>query len=158
MRHHILFICTGNSARSIIAESIVNHHFREQFTGFSAGSHPLGYVQPDAIALLREAGHDISTLSSKSWDIFGTGNAPHFDFVFTVCDGAADEICPVWPSHPVTAHWGMADPAKITQDELRKTAFERTYQILFEKITLLSRIPFDQLDKKVIKDRVMKIG
>lgn len=122
----VLFLCTGNSARSIIAESLLNHNSGGKFVGYSAGSHPRGEVHPHALDLLLGKGHDIENLRSKSWDEFEVDDVPSMDFVFTVCDNAANEPCPVWPGRPVTAHWGLADPAGVegTETEQRK-AFER---------------------------------
>ena len=153
-----LFLCTGNSARSIIAESLLNYNSGGRFVGYSAGSHPRGEVHPHALDLLLSKGHDIENLRSKSWDEFKE-DAPSMDFVFTVCDHAANEPCPVWPGRPVTAHWGLADPAGVegTETEQRK-AFERAYELLKERITAFLSLPLDSLDSVELRERLEKIG
>ena len=126
-----LFLCTGNSCRSIIAESIMNKIGKDRFRGFSAGSSPVGFVNPISISLLESLGHDVSGLSSKSWDKYAS--APHMDFIITVCDNAAGEACPVWPGKPISAHWGVADPSLVAgSDEVKYQAFLDTY-LVFEK-------------------------
>lgn len=153
----VLFLCTGNSARSIIAESLLNHSSGGKFVGYSAGSHPRGEVHPHALDLLLGKGHDIENLRSKSWDEFE--DVPSMDFVFTVCDNAANEPCPVWPGRPVTAHWGLADPAGVegTETEQRK-AFERAYDLLKERIAAFQALPLDSLDSVELRERLEKIG
>ena len=153
----VLFLCTGNSARSIIAESLLNHNSGGKFVGYSAGSHPRGEVHPHALDLLLGKGHDIENLRSKSWDEFE--DVPSMDFVFTVCDNAANEPCPVWPGRPVTAHWGLADPAGVegTETEQRK-AFERAYDLLKERIAAFQALPLDSLDSVELRERLEKIG
>lgn len=153
----VLFLCTGNSARSIIAESLLNHSSGGKFVGYSAGSHPRGEVHPHALDMLLGKGHDIENLRSKSWDEFE--DVPSMDFVFTVCDNAANEPCPVWPGRPVTAHWGLADPAGVegTETEQRK-AFERAYDLLKERIAAFQALPLDSLDSVELRERLEKIG
>ena len=155
----VLFLCTGNSARSIIAESLLNHSSGGKFVGYSAGSHPRGEVHPHALDMLLGKGHDIENLRSKSWDEFEVEDVPSMDFVFTVCDNAANEPCPVWPGRPVTAHWGLADPAGVegTETEQRK-AFERAYDLLKERIAAFQALPLDSLDSVELRERLEKIG
>lgn len=157
--YRVLFLCTGNSARSIIAESLLNHNSGGKFIGYSAGSHPRGEVHPHALDLLLGKGHDIENLRSKSWDEFEVEDVPSMDFVFTVCDNAANEPCPVWPGSPVTAHWGLADPAGVegTETEQRK-AFERAYDLLKERIVAFQVLPLDSLDSVELRERLEKIG
>lgn len=155
----VLFLCTGNSARSIIAESLLNHNSGGKFVGYSAGSHPRGEVHPHALDMLLGKGHDIENLRSKSWDEFEVEDVPSMDFIFTVCDNAANEPCPVWPGRPVTAHWGLADPAGVegTETEQRK-AFERAYDLLKERIAAFQALPLDSLDSVELRERLEKIG
>ena len=157
--YRVLFLCTGNSARSIIAESLLNHNSNGRFVGYSAGSHPRGEVHPHALELLISKGHDIENLRSKSWDGFEVADAPLMDFVFTVCDNAANEPCPVWPGRPVTAHWGLADPAGVAGTETeRREAFEKTYKLLKERIAEFLALPVDSLDSVELRERLGKIG
>ncbi len=157
--YSVLFLCTGNSARSIIAESLLNHNSDGRFVGYSAGSHPRGEVHPHALDLLLSKGHEIENLRSKSWDEFEVPDAPSMDFVFAVCDNAANEPCLVWSGRPVTAHWGLADPAGVegTQAEQLK-AFEGTYEVLKERIAAFLVLPFDSLDSVELRERLEKIG
>src|SRR5688500_12796525 len=143
-----LFLCTGNSARSILAEAYLNASGRGRFRAYSAGSHPAGRVNPIALDLLAKNRIDTAGLRSKSWDEFARPGAPKLDFVFTVCDNAAGEVCPVWPGQPLTAHWGIADPAAVVgmESELRK-AFVRAFTELTARITLLTSLPIDKLDR-----------
>ena len=142
----VLFLCTGNSARSIIAESLLNHNGGGRFVGYSAGSDPRGEVHPYALELLLSRGHDTRNLRSKSWDEFEAEDAPAMDFIFTVCDSAANEPCPVWPGRPVTAHWGLADPAGVQGTEAEgREAFERTYELLKERIDTFLTLPSTRL-------------
>lgn len=157
--YSVLFFCTGNSARSIIAESLLNYNSDGRFVGYSAGSHPRGEVHPHALELLFSLGHDIENLRSKSWDEFEVADAPSMDFVFTVCDNAANEVCPVWTGSPVMAQWGLADPAGVegTEPEQRK-AFERAYELLKERIAAFQALPFDSLDSVELRARLEKVG
>jgi len=135
---NVLFLCTGNSARSILAEAILNRRGAGRFTGFSAGSQPRGDVHPLALALLREKGHDVARLRSNSWDEFAAGNAPRMDQIVTVCDNAAAEACPVWPGHPAKAHWGLPDPAAVSGSAAeQQRAFAETYAALDRRIAEL---------------------
>lgn len=162
----VLFLCTGNSARSILAEAILNHTGKGRFQAFSAGSHPAGRVNPYAIELLRKQGLAIADLRSKNWEEFGemsavpgAPEAPHFDFVFTVCDNAAGEVCPVWPGQPMTAHWGIADPAAATgSDDDRRRAFSEAYTQLNRRISLFVNLPLAKLDRMAIKRKLDDIG
>jgi arsenate reductase len=154
-----LFLCTGNSARSILAEAILNRKGRPNFRGFSAGSHPAGRVNPHAITLLESAGLPTASLRSKSWDEFARPGAPQMNFVFTVCDNAANEVCPVWPGQPVTAHWGVPDPAAVTgSPEEIERAFRDAYLLLDRRISLFLSLPLASLDALAIKAHVDRIG
>lgn len=156
---NVLFICTGNSARSILAESLLNKRGAGQFRAFSAGSHPAGAVNPFAIAVLRRYGYSTEGLRSKSWDEFAAPNAPKLDFVFMVCDKAAGEVCPVWPSQPLTAHWGVADPAAVHgTDDQKLTAFEEAFRILERRISLFSSLPIRSLEQMSLQQRLTEIG
>ena len=153
--YNVLFICTGNSARSILAEALVNHLGRGRFRGFSAGSHPKGTVHPVALALLRELKLPTEGLRSKSWDEFATPEAPEMNFVFTVCDNAAGEVCPYWPGQPVTAHWGLPDPAAVDgTEELRRAAFRKTLLALENRIRLFMSLPLATLDRIELKEHL----
>jgi len=157
--YNVLFLCTGNSARSILAESVLNHRGGGRFRAWSAGSHPAGRVNPHAIALLRQLGLPIDDLRSKSWDEFAAPGAPPLDFVFTVCDKAASEVCPVWPGQPVTAHWGLPDPAAVEgSDDDRTKAFRDTYVALERRISLFNSLPIAGLDQLTLSRRVAEIG
>jgi arsenate reductase len=156
---HVLFLCTGNSARSIMAESLMNHWGRGSFRGHSAGSYPTGTVRPEALALLRGLGLPTEGLRSKSWDEFASSGAPVMDFVFTVCDQAAGEPCPVWPGHPVTAHWGVPDPAAATGSEIdRAAAFRTAFQMLGQRIKLFVALPIASLDRAALAREAAAIG
>ena len=156
---NVLFLCTGNSARSILAEVILNSLGNNRFRAFSAGSHPKGGVNRFAIELLQRQGFDVSRLRSKSWDEFAAPGAPHLDFVFTVCDSAAGEACPVWPGQPMTAHWGIEDPAAVEgSDEQKRKAFSRTLRMLQNRIALFTSLPFAKLDERAIKRKLDEIG
>jgi arsenate reductase len=156
---NVLFLCTGNSARSIMAEAILNREGRGKFRAFSAGSHPIGRVNPLALNLLRKLNHDISTLRSKSWDEFATPDAPALDFVFTVCDDAANEICPIWPGQPMSAHWGLPDPAKATgNDAERAFAFDDCFRMLNQRISIFVSLPLKNLSKLSLQHQLDEIG
>lgn len=144
--YHVLFLCTGNSARSILAETILNHKGKGRFRAFSAGSHPSGRAHPAAIDLLQKLNHSVASLRSKSWEEFSGPKAPEIDFVFTVCGSAAAEVCPVWPGQPLSAHWGLPDPAAVegTEDEIH-LAFADTYRMLEHRISRLLQKQFDAI-------------
>jgi len=157
--YNVLFLCTGNSARSILAEAILNERGKGRFRAFSAGSHPKGEVHPLALALLKRAGLATGNLRSKAWDEFAAAGAPELDFVITVCDNAAGEVCPVWPGHPATAHWGLPDPAAAQGTDLQRTdAFRETFRLLSRRIELLLALPIATLDKMVLARRLRDIG
>jgi arsenate reductase len=158
-RYNVLFLCTGNSARSIMAEAIMNYKGRPTFTAYSAGSHPAGIVRPEAIAQLQGAHLSTSNLRSKSWEEFSKPDAPKLDFVFTVCDNAAKEVCPVWPGQPMTAHWGVADPAAVraTAKEIER-AYRDAFLTLERRISLFLCLPLATIDKLAIKKEIDKIG
>jgi arsenate reductase len=157
--YNVLFLCTGNSARSILAEAILNHRGAPQFHGFSAGSHPNGRVNPAAIRQLEVAKLPVAGLRSKSWDEFAAPGAPAMDFVFTVCDNAANEICPVWPGHPITAHWGIPDPAAVQGSAAEiERGFLDAYVTLDRRIELFLSLPHASLDSLAIKKEVTRIG
>ena len=157
--YHVLFLCTHNSARSIIAEVVMNKLGGGNFKAFSAGSQPRGQVHPFALDLLRNVGHDVSGLRSKSWAEFSGPGATPLDFVFTVCDNAANEVCPVWPGQPVTAHWGVPDPSLVEGSETeRRLAFADTMRMLSQRISIFMSLPFRSLDKLSLQDRLRDIG
>jgi arsenate reductase (thioredoxin) len=158
-RYNVLFLCTGNSARSIMAETIMNHKGRPNFTAYSAGSHATGRIRSEAIKQLQSAGLPIENLRSKNWDEFARPGAPHLDFVFTVCDKAAMEVCPVWPGQPMTAHWGVPDPAAVagTSEQIER-AFRDAFMILERRISLLLCLPLASLDKLAIQKEIDRIG
>ena len=157
--YNVLFLCTGNSARSILAESLLNYHGRGRFRSFSAGSFPQGEVNPFAVQLLKRMNLPTQHLRSKSWDEFAAPAAPQIDFVFTVCDNAAGEVCPIWPGKPITAHWGVADPATVKGTDAEKAdAFRSTFQELETRIKLFTRLPIDSLDRKTLKAKLREIG
>jgi arsenate reductase (thioredoxin) len=157
--YNVLFLCTGNSARSIMAEALLNHKGRGSFTAYSAGSHPSGTPRPEALAQLQSAGIGIEGLRSKSWDELATPGAPHLDFVFTVCDSAANEACPYWPGQPMTAQWGIPDPAAVkgTPEEIAR-AFRDAFVILDRRIGLFLSLPLATLDEFAIQEEINKIG
>ena len=157
--YNVLFLCTGNSARSILAESLLNHLGRGRFQGFSAGSFPKGAVHPIALDLLKELGLPTEGLRSKSWEEFAEPGAPALDFIFTVCDNAAGEACPVWPGKPVTAHWGIADPAAVEGTEAQKVAaFRKALRELEARIQLFIQLPIASLDELELKEKLRQIG
>lgn len=156
---NVLFLCTGNSARSILAETILNHRGKGSFHAFSAGSHPTGRVNPYALKQLESAGLPREGLRSKSWDEFAQPGAPRMDFVFTVCDSAAAEVCPVWPGQPVTAHWGVPDPAAVRGSEEEITrAFRDAFVTLGRRIDLFLSLPIEKLGTLAVKKEVERIG
>jgi len=157
--YNVLFLCTGNSARSILAEAILNHTGKGRFRAFSAGSHPGGKVNPFAIELLAKQGLAVADLRSKSWDEFAAPGAPPIDFVFTVCDNAAGEVCPIWPGKPMTAHWGIEDPAAVEgSDEDKRSAFSKALAEMSRRISLFTSLPLAKLDKMAIKHELDQIG
>jgi len=158
-RYNVLFLCTGNSARSIMAEAILNRKGAPNFKGYSAGSHAKGAVHPGALRQIEMAGLPIEGLRSKNWDEFAKPGAPRMDFVFTVCDNAAKEVCPVWPGHPMTAHWGVADPAAVVgSDEEVARAFREAFVILERRIGLFLSLPLGSLEKLAIQKKIDDIG
>jgi arsenate reductase len=157
--YHVLFLCTRNSARSIIGEAILNKLGAENFRACSAGSHPKGQVNPNTIHLLQSLGYDTSDYRSKSWLEFTESSAPRFDFVFTVCDSAASETCPVWPGKPVSAHWGIPDPAEATGTPAEiALAFKEAYRLLFQRISIFTALPLRSLDKLSLQGKLHDIG
>jgi arsenate reductase len=158
-KYNILFLCTGNSARSIIAEAIMNRLGANRFTAYSAGSHPKGAVNPHALMILEKLDYDIGTLRSKSWDEFTRPEAPKLDFVITVCDDAAGEVCPAWPGQPMTAHWGMPDPAAVkgTETEIA-LAFADTYRMLNNRIGAFANLKLSGLDRLSLQTKMREIG
>jgi protein-tyrosine-phosphatase len=156
---NVLFLCTGNSARSIIAESILNRHGQGRFKAFSAGSHPKGKVHPYTIDLLRNLNYVTDGLRSKNWDEFAVPGAPSLDFVFTVCDDAANETCPIWPGQPMTAHWGLPDPAAVEGSEAEKrVAFADTSRMLTNRISIFTSLPIASLDRLSLQKKLDEIG
>jgi protein-tyrosine-phosphatase len=154
-----LFLCTGNSARSIMAEAILNTLGQGKFRAYSAGSQPRGQVNPNAIQLLNGLGYDTSDFRSKSWSEFAKPGAPSLDFVFTVCDNAAGEACPVWPGQPMTAHWGVADPAEAKGSAAEiALAFKDAYRMLFQRIGVFTALPIQSLDKLSLQKKLKEIG
>ena len=158
-RYNALFLCTGNSARSIMAEAILNHKGRPNFTAYSAGSQPAGTVRPEALRQIEMARLPTNGLRSKSWEEFAQPGAPEMNFVFTVCDNAAKEVCPVWPGQPMTAHWGIPDPAAVegSPDEIER-AYREAFMALDRRIALFLCLPLASLDKLAIKREIDKIG
>jgi arsenate reductase len=158
-QYEVLFLCTGNSARSIIAEALLNFKGRPNFKAYSAGSHPSGTVRPEALRQLETAHIPTNGLRSKSWEEFAKPDAPKLDFVFTVCDNAAKEVCPVWPGQPMTAHWGVADPAAVTGNEKEiERAFRDAFTTLDRRIGLFLCLPLSSIDKLKIQKEIDKIG
>ncbi|HXZ80714.1 MAG TPA: arsenate reductase ArsC [Terriglobales bacterium] len=158
-RYNVLFLCTGNSARSVMAEAILNFKGQPNFTAYSAGSHPTGMVRKEALQQLQIVRIPARDLHSKSWDEFAQPGSPKLDFVFTVCDNAANEVCPVWPGQPLTAHWGVPDPAAVRGSPGQiEHAFREAYLILDRRISLFLCLPLDSLDKLAIKKEIDKIG
>jgi arsenate reductase len=156
---NVLFLCTGNSARSIIAEAILNRVGQGKFKAYSAGSQPKGEVHPYTLQLLKTLNHDTSFARSKNWEEFAVPGAPQMDFVFTVCDNAANEACPVWPGQPMTAHWGVPDPAAAEGTEAeRHLAFDDTYRMLNNRLSIFTSLPMTSLDKLALQKRLDDIG
>lgn len=156
---NVLFLCTGNSARSILAEALMNRQAQGWFRAFSAGSMPRGQVNPHALPLVRELGFEVTDFRSKSWDEFAAPGAPRIDFVITVCDNAAGEVCPIWPGGPITAHWGIPDPAEATgSDEEIAVAFRQAARRLSDRIELLLALPLDALDHVSLQRELSAIG
>ena len=156
---NVLFLCTGNSARSILAESILNHVGKGRFRAFSAGSHPSGQINPFVLDLLRQQNMSVTELRSKHWDEFSPPDAPQLDFVFTVCDNAAGEVCPVWPGQPMTAHWGVEDPAAVEgDDETKRRAVSIALRQLNRRISLFISLPIAKLDAMALKNELDGIG
>jgi arsenate reductase len=157
--YSVLFLCTGNSARSILAEALINHSGRSRFHGYSAGSHPKGEVHPIALELLKRMKLPTEGLRSKSWDEFAVPGAAPLDFVFTVCDNAAGEVCPYWPGQPMTAHWGVPDPAAVEGSETQKwVAFRETFRLLDNRIKIFTSLPLGSLDRIKLKEHLDAIG
>lgn len=157
--YNVLFLCTGNSARSIIAEAILDRVGAGRFKGYSAGSMPKGEVHPLTIDLLRQLNYQVQSFRSKSWSEFSGPDAPKLHFVFTVCDNAANEVCPVWPGQPMTAHWGVPDPAAVTGSAAeRAVAFSDTYRMLNQRISIFTSLPLDGLDRLTLQRRLDDIG
>src|ERR1700751_597023 len=159
IHYNVLFLCTGNSARSIMAEALMNHRGHPTFTAYSAGSHPTGKVRPEAIHQLASARISSTAVRSKSWEEFSLPGAPELQFVFTVCDNAAKEVCPIWPGQPMTAHWGVPDPAGVTgtREQIAK-AFQDAFMILDRRIGLFLGLPLSSLDEPAIKKEIDRIG
>jgi protein-tyrosine-phosphatase len=156
---NVLFLCTGNSARSILAEAILNTLGSGKFRAFSAGSQPKGTVNPHTLALLKSLGHETAGLRSKSWSEFARPGAPALDFVFTVCDNAAGEACPLWPGQPMTAHWGVPDPAEATGSDAEVAfAFRDAYRMLHQRIAVFTSLPIRSLDSLSLQRRLIEIG
>jgi len=157
--YNVLFLCTGNSARSILAEAIMNHKGAPNFTAFSAGSHPAGAVRPEAIHQLEKAGLSTANLRSKSWDEFALPDSPPLHFVFTVCDRAASEVCPMWPAQPMTAHWGVSDPAAVRASAAEiERAFSQTSTVLIRRISLFLSLPLASLGTYALQREIDNIG
>lgn len=156
---NVLFLCTGNTARSIIAESILNKNGASQFRAYSAGSQPKGIVNPLALKVLTSFGYPTEGATSKSWDVFAGPDAPVMDFVFTVCDSAAAETCPVWPGHPMTAHWGIVDPAAVEGSDIEKErAFVEAFRQMKNRISAFINLPVASLDRLVLQEKLRAIG
>lgn len=157
--YNVLFLCTHNSARSVLAEAIMNKVGAGKFVAHSAGSQPRGEINPNTLKLLKGLGYDTSSFRSKSWDEFAKPGAPEIDFIFTVCDDAAGEVCPVWPGKPMTAHWGVADPSAVKGSELEiARAFQEAYRLLYRRIELFAELPIRGLDTMTLKARLREIG
>lgn len=157
--YNVLFLCTGNSARSVLAEAILNRSGGGKFIAYSAGSMPKGEVHPETLALLKRLNYDTGSFRSKSWDEFAKPDSPPLDFVFTVCDNAAGEVCPIWPGQPMTAHWGLPDPAAATGSGVDiARAFANAYGALQNRIAIFANLPFEGLDRRSLQSRLDRIG
>jgi len=157
--HNVLFLCTGNSARSVMAEVLLNQLGQGRFRAYSAGSHPAGKVNPFTLELLNAGGHSTDALRSKSWDEFAAEGAPRMDFIITVCDNAAGEVCPIWPGRPVSAHWGFEDPAAAKgSDEDKRAKFAEVYQQIARRVRLFLSLPLETLDPMARKKQLQDIG
>lgn len=157
--YNVLFLCTGNSARSVLAETILNHVGQGRFKAYSAGSHPNGRVNPYALQYLQQQGLPTEGLRSKSWDEFAGADAPQFDFIITVCDNAAGEVCPIWPGKPSTGHWGIEDPAAVEgSDEVKLKAFAHAFSLMHRRISLLTSLPDAKLEAQAIRHELNLIG
>ncbi len=157
--YNVLFICTGNSARSIMAEALLTTMSKGRFQGFSAGSQPGGTVNPLAVEQVASTGYPVDKLRSKSWDEFSVSDAPHMDFIFTVCDNAAGEVCPFWPGHPVSAHWGFEDPAAVIgTEEEKRAAFHKIFRQIMTRINIFLSLPLHMLEKNALHAEVVAIG
>jgi arsenate reductase len=157
--YNVLFLCTGNSARSVLGEAVLNHVGEGRFKAFSAGSYPKGQVHPMALSILTEAGISTEGLRSKSWDEFAVAGSPKMDFVFTVCDNAAGEACPIWPGQPVTAHWGIEDPAAVDGPEFKqRAAFEDAFRFMRNRIAAFISLPLDSIDAMTLASKLRDIG
>ena len=156
--YNVLILCTGNSARSVLGEVLFNVLGKGKFKAYSAGSKPVGKINPGALEWLENHGHSTEGLRSKSWNEFAEPDAPEFDFIFTVCDNAAGETCPLWLGHPATAHWGIPDPAHIEGDDARRSAFNRAAEQLARRIQLFMSLPIEKLDKLTLKEKLAEIG
>jgi arsenate reductase len=157
--YNVLFLCTGNSARSVMAEALLATLGQGRFHTFSAGSHPTGKVNPFAIELVTKTGYDVSNLRSKSWDEFAESGAPRMDFIITVCDQAAGEVCPLWPGQPASAHWGFYDPAAVEgPDEAKRAAFEQVFQQIKHRVDVFLKVPLETLDEAAIRAELRRVG
>lgn len=157
--HNVLFLCTGNSARSILAEAILQREGKGRFNAFSAGSNPAGKVHPYALELLHKLNYPVRGLHSKNWSVFAGEDTPQMDFVITVCDNAANEVCPIWPGQPISAHWGVPDPASVEGIEAeRRLAFSEAYRMLHNRISIFVNLPMDALDRLGLQKRLDEIG
>ena len=157
--YNVLFLCTGNSARSVLSEVLLNQRGQGKFRAFSAGSHPAGRVNPFALEFLKANGFPTDGLRSKSWDEFARAGSPPIDFIFTVCDNAAGEVCPIWPGKPMTAHWGIPDPAAVEgTDEDKRAAFKEAFRLLERRVSLFLSLPIRSLDKLALSQKLKEIG
>lgn len=157
--YNVLFLCTGNSARSIMAEALVSTMGKGRFRGFSAGSHPGGTVNPYAIEQIASTGYPVENLRSKSWDEFAAPDAPQMDFIFTVCDNAAGESCPIWPGHPLSAHWGLQDPAAfVGTEDAKRELFHKVFRQIVSRMNVFVSLPLHMLEKNAIEHEIKKIG